>query len=171
MTVVQQASIRASTRARPVATVLAHATVLAVALCALAGLPAEAERAAPTATAAQHVMNATDTAYLHLINTSGSLLIEQGSASGALPGTVKARCNVGATLTASFTIYTHGGTIRGYGAAKLSSSGASPSFAGRLSITGGTGRYAHAHGNAGLYGVYYRRTYKLTVQTTGKLHY
>ena len=166
-----QTSVRVPLHARFARTTLIRAMILSVTLCAAAGPLAARADSSPTATTARHTLSATDTAYLHLVDTSGSLLIEQGSASGALPGTVKARCNVGATLTASFTIYTHGGSIRGYGAAKLSSSGSSPSFAGRLSITGGTGRYAHAHGTGGLYGVYYRNTYKLTVQTTGKLRY
>ncbi|HST55997.1 MAG TPA: hypothetical protein VLJ42_08905 [Solirubrobacteraceae bacterium] len=119
-----------------------------------------------------HVLNATDNASLHYVDSSGSVLLEQGPASGTLPGTIKARLQIGATLTGSFTIYPRsGGTIRGRGSATLSSSGANPSFHGSLSAIGGSGRYSHAHGTARLYGVFHRRTYKLTIQTVGKLHY
>jgi hypothetical protein len=45
------------------------------------------------------------------------------------------------------------------------------SFRGSLTVTGGSGRYAHARGRAGLYGVYDRKTGNLTVQTTGRLTY
>ena len=44
-----------------------------------------------------------------------------------------------------------------------------PSFKGTLTITGGTGRYAHAHGSGAFYGVFYRRSYAITVQTEGTL--
>jgi hypothetical protein len=40
-----------------------------------------------------------------------------------------------------------------------------------MTITGGSGRYAHAHGGGELFGVYYRRSYALTVQAIGKLPY
>ena len=40
-----------------------------------------------------------------------------------------------------------------------------------MSITRGTGRYVHAHGSGGFYGVLNRKTYALTVQTTGRLSY
>jgi hypothetical protein len=84
---------------------------------------------------------------------------------------MRADCNLGATFAASFTIYTNGGTIQGHGKATPHGSGIYESFAGTLIVTGGTGRYTHAHGHAGLYGTFNRRTYALTVQTTGSLSY
>jgi hypothetical protein len=120
---------------------------------------------------AARTLNATDTAYLHYLHSSGSLLFEEGSASGTLPGKMRAHCSVGATVTASFTLYTSGGSINGHGTATPHGSGTYESFAGSLTVTGGSGRYAHAHGHAGLYGVFNRRTYALTIQTTGRLSY
>jgi hypothetical protein len=116
-------------------------------------------------------LNATDTAHLHLVKSPGSLILEEGPASGALPGTVKARCNVGPTITANFTIYTHSGSISGHGSGKLNTSGAEPSFGGSMTVTSGTGRYARAHGHGGFYGVLHRKTEALTIQTTGALSY
>lgn len=123
------------------------------------------------ASIASHVLNATDTAHLRYVSASGSLLFEEGSASGSLPGKMRLHGEVGPTLSASFTVFLHGGTISGRGTAKAHGSGRYESFAGSLTVTGGTGRYAHAHGHAGLYGVFDRRTYALTVQTTGRLLY
>jgi hypothetical protein len=134
---------------------------------------AGAGRAAPSASArAAHVVSAADTAYLHMVGESGSLIAEEGSATGGFPGKVKARFGIGATVTASFTIYPRGGgSISGHGSATLHSSGAYATFGGTMSVSHGTGRYAHAHGTGGLYGSINRRTYALTVQTTGKLYY
>jgi hypothetical protein len=133
---------------------------------------AEATRAAHgVARIASHTLNATDTARLHYVNSSGAELFEEGSASGSLPGKMRLHGEVGPTLSASFTVYVHGGTIDGRGTAKAHGTGRYESFAGSLTVTGGTGRYAHAHGHAGLYGVFDRQTYALTVQTTGRLLY
>ena len=97
-------------------------------------------------------IKATDTAKLRYIKHSGSQLLEEGSAQGTLPGSMRAHCNLGTTFTANFTIYTNGGTINGRGTATPRGSGIYESFAGTMVVTGGTGRYAHAHGHAGLYG-------------------
>jgi hypothetical protein len=127
------------------------------------GLPARAHAA--------RTLNATDTAHLRYIRHSGAKLFEEGAATGTLPGSMRATADIGPTLTATFTIYTHGGTIEGHGTATPHASGVYESFAGSILVTGGTGRYAHAHGHAGFYGVFNRRTYALTVQTTGRLSY
>lgn len=84
---------------------------------------------------------------------------------------MRAHLNINATFTASFTLYVHGGTLTGHGSAKPHGSGRYESFGGTLTITGGTGRYAHAHGRGGLYGVFDRSNYNVTVQTTGTLSY
>jgi hypothetical protein len=46
-----------------------------------------------------------------------------------------------------------------------------PSFRGSLTITGGSGRYAHAGGSGELFGVFHRQSFALTVQAIGKLRY
>ncbi len=132
---------------------------------------APASAALPEVHAAR-VLTTTDTANLHYIPpTHGSLLFEEGAAQGTLPGTMRVRCNLGATVSASFTIYTRGGTISGHGTATPHGSGIYESFAGTLVATSGTGRYLHAHGHAGLYGTFNRRNYALVVQMTGSLYY
>jgi hypothetical protein len=111
------------------------------------------------------------TAHLRYLTARGAYLLEEGSASGPLAGIVKARVRFTADISGSFAFYPHGGSISGYGSAKLHESGPYVSFGGTVTITGGTGRYVHAHGGGGLYGVYNRRTLALTIQTTGSLSY
>jgi hypothetical protein len=120
---------------------------------------------------AARTLKATDTAHLRYISASGSLLIEEGRAAGTLPGSMKVHFDVGATFTGNFTIYASGGSISGHGDAIPHGSGIYESFAGSLTVTGGSGRYAHAHGQAKLYGTFDRNSYALLVQTVGTLHY
>jgi hypothetical protein len=124
-----------------------------------------------TARGAGSSVTINDTGHLHLLKAFGSVLQEEGPASGSLPGQAKVRLLVGSTVTASFSIRARGGTIYGRGSAALHSTGRYASFGGSLSVTRGTGRYAHAHGSGRLYGVIDRRTDALTVQTTGRLSY
>jgi len=126
---------------------------------------------APAAAHAARTLKATDTAHLHYLSASGSLLREEGKATGTLPGSMRASVNVGASISGNFTIYTRGGSIKGHGSATPHGSGVYESFAGSVTVTGGTGRYAHARGHTGLYGTFNRNTYALTIQTTGTLSY
>jgi hypothetical protein len=121
---------------------------------------------------AARTLNVTDTAHTHYVREVGSMLLDEGSATGGLPGKVSVQFNVGATsVSASFTIYAHGGTISGHGSGVLHGVGAIVSFAGTMTVTRGTGRYSHAHGHGGFYGLINRGNYAATVQTTGTLTY
>ncbi len=111
------------------------------------------------------------TAHLHLVRAEGSQLFEEGPVSGALAGSMRAALNTGAVFTGTFTTRTNGGSIKGHGTATPHGSGRYQSFSGSLRVTGGSGRYAHVNGHAGLYGVFDRRTDTVVVQTTGTLTY
>jgi hypothetical protein len=124
-----------------------------------------------TSAHAARTVVATDTAHLHYVSSSGSLLLEEGSASGMLPGHMRARTDVGPTVSASFTLYGRGWSLRGHGSATPHGSGRYESFGGSLVVTGGSGRYAHARGHAGFYGTFDRKTYAMVIQTTGRLSY
>lgn len=145
-------------------------TACAAAMLALPATTAARPSAGRDAHAARS-LNATDTARLRYLSSSGSSVYEEGYASGKLPGRVKVRLEVNATVTASFTIYASGGTLVGHGSGALHSSGVYASFGGTMTITHGTGRYAHAHGHGGFYGAINRNTFAATVQTTGTLAY
>jgi len=131
---------------------------------------ASGARMAPAAAGARST-RVDDTGRLRLLKSFGSVLIEQGPVSGTLPGTAHVRMTVGSTVKATFSIATRYGTIYGAGVARLHSSGRYASFGGSLRVSRGSGRYAHAHGSGGLYGVIDRRTDALTVQTEGQLGY
>jgi hypothetical protein len=123
---------------------------------------------------AARVLNVRDEGRLRYVRSSGEQVIDEGRATGSFPGWVKARFayNGEPTVSARFTIYGSGGSISARGTARLSSpTSPAPSFKGSMTITGGTGRYAHIHGGGELYGVYNRRSYALTVQALGKLPY
>lgn len=123
------------------------------------------------AAAGAHSLKASDRASLHYVSASGSTLYETGSAAGTLPGRMRVHMRVSATFSGNFTIYAKGGTIVGHGTATPHGSGVRESFAGTLVVTGGSGRYKHAHGHGGMYGTFNRNTYALTINTTGTLHY
>jgi hypothetical protein len=111
------------------------------------------------------------TARLHYVDAKGAYLIEEGEAFGPLAGLVKARIRVTADISGSFTFYPHNGSLSGRGVGTLHESGVYASFGGTVTVVGGTGRYAHAHGGGGFYGVYDRKTLGVTIQTTGSLSY
>jgi hypothetical protein len=151
--------------------VLAGTAALSAPAGALAGSPVRAAQSSAAHTA--RALNITDTAHLHFVReTAGSVLIDEGKATGGLPGVVKVGFEVGATVKASFTLSSRHGALIGSALAKPHSSGGEySSFAGTLTITHGTGRYAHAHGHGGFYGTINRGNDAVTVQTTGTLAY
>lgn len=152
----------------------ASSTAQATALAILAALllPQAGHTLGPVARTSK-TLNATDTAHLkyNAKLSEGATLIEEGSATGSLPGKMHARLKVEGTFSGTFVLSTNGGTLKGRGLAKPSGSGRYESFRGSLVVTGGTGRFAHAHGTAGLFGVFDRVKYQVTVQTTGSISY
>jgi hypothetical protein len=114
-----------------------------------------------------------DTAYLHLVASNASTLVEEGRSYGTLPGRARVRLTIlGTTIKARFTVYVSGGSISGAGHGVLHiGRGSQASFGGVLAITRGTGRYAHARGSGGLYGTLDRSSDGAVVQTLGHLSY
>jgi hypothetical protein len=148
----------------------AWATALATLVAML--LPQTGQANGPAARTSR-TLNATDTAHLkyNAKLSEGATLIEEGSATGSLPGKMHAQLKVEGTFSGTFVLSTSGGTLKGRGLAKPSGSGRYESFHGSLVVTGGTGRFAHAHGTAGLFGVFDRVKFQVTVQTTGSISY
>lgn len=152
---------------------LTVSALASMAVCEGMGTSASAFDGAPKARAARS-LNVRDEGHLRFIRSSGSELLDEGRAAGTFPGWVKVRFtyNGEPTVSARFTIYGAGGSISARGSGRLSNPvSPSPSFRGHLLVTGGSGRYAHVHGLGELFGVFYRRSYGLTVQATGKLSY
>jgi hypothetical protein len=156
--------------------VSAASTIVAVTLTGL-GVCQAALAASRTMTAhTARELSVTDTAHLHYLKESGSQIIDEGTATGTLPGTVRVSFNVGVTVEATFTIFdAHDWSITGHGSGVLhenkSKSDVYVSFGGTMAVARGTGRYAHAHGTGGFYGVIDRSNFAVTIQTTGTLFY
>jgi hypothetical protein len=139
-------------------------------MCTFLGISHTATASSPAARTA-HTLNVTDTAHLEQVHSSGAQLLEEGKAKGDLPGDVKVQLSVGPTIKVTFTIYTRQWSIIGRGSGVLHGTGVYASFGGSMTVSHGTGRYVHAHGHGGFYGVINRNTDAMTVQTTGTLSY
>jgi hypothetical protein len=133
---------------------------------------------APAGTAmATRVLNVRDEGKLRFITSNGSEIIDQGEAKGTVPGNVRVHFvyNGEPNVSARFEIEGHAGSISGKAKGMLSNlTSPEPSFRGKFSVTGGSGRYAHIHGGGELFGVFIRRgknKYALRVQVIGKLPY
>jgi hypothetical protein len=154
-----------------------RAASCAVALAALAtlnGTPVPAGSALAASARSASTLRVKAEGKLHLTKVSGSTLYDEGSAHGTLSGTVQVRFryNGNPTVSAQITIISRSGSIRAQGNGRMANpTSATPSFAGSATIVGGTGRYRNARGTGKFYGVFYRRSYALTVQTEGMLHY
>jgi len=161
--------VRAWRLAGPAALVLAACLAARGATVTVA--VAAADRGAGDRAHAARALHASDEAHLRYVSASGSTLYETGHASGTLPGSMRVHMRIGPTFSGSFTIYAAGGTIAGHGTATPHGVGIYESFAGTLTLTGGSGRFRHASGAAKLYGTFNRNTYALLIQTEGTLHY
>ncbi len=123
---------------------------------------------------AARVLNVHDEGHLRFITSNGSEIIDEGEATGTVPGNVRVHFiyNGEPAVSARFTIYGHSGSISGQAKGTLSNpTSPDPSFRGAFTITGGSRRYAHIHGTGELFGVFTRRgknKYSLLVQTIGK---
>jgi len=155
----------------------ARALVLAGAMTSLgavAVLGAGASSAAgPVATAAR-TLNLNESGRLHLTSSHGLKLNEQGSATGSIRGSIYIHLNVSSTnrVTAEVNIYPSSGSLTGNGSASYSVQGADAVFSGTLSISRGSGRYAHAHATRLRFtGTIQRKTDAVTVRLSGPLSY
>jgi hypothetical protein len=126
---------------------------------------------ATTATTARTI-SLSETGHLHRTSQHGFTLNERGSASGTLAGTIYVHLTVASTsrVTAEVSIYSHGGSITGYGSASYHRGEAAANFSGSLSISRGSGSYAHAHGsNLRFSGDIQRSNDSVTVQVNGRM--
>jgi hypothetical protein len=113
------------------------------------GADAEARPLTHPAVAARSI-RLSETAQLHLVAHQGTqVLHEEGQASGTLRGRLIVVINIGYTeATVTFTARSSSGTFSGRGIESYYVSGKNGHFSGRMSVTGGTGAYAHAPGSS-----------------------
>jgi hypothetical protein len=125
----------------------------------------------PDAKAAQE-LSVSEVAHLHLVSHHQGLLNEEGVGSGTFhcPLTVSFRISY-TTASISYGICRDGGSFSGSGKASFYTSATSAHFEGTVSITHGTGRYAHAS-TSGLRvsGTFQRSNYALSLTVSGNMH-
>lgn len=122
-------------------------TLLAAGICTLA-LTSGTAGASGSGAQAARTITLNDSAHLHKTAHHGLNLYESGATSGSIGGSLSLHLDVVSTnrVTAQLTVYTHGGSINATASGSYRNNGATASFSGTLSISGGSGSYAHAHG-------------------------
>jgi hypothetical protein len=130
-------------------------------------------RGGPVAAAAR-VMSLNLTTTLHVVGRPGHVAYAKGTVSGTFSGTTSVRYTaVGSTEgEATFSIYpSSGGSLLGRSVTHGHAAGPIAYFSGTATITGGTGRWAHAHGTGlSFSGTLNRQNYHSMSVTRGKLH-
>ncbi len=109
---------------------------------------------------------------LHLIGHPGHVLNEQGTFSGTQSGTIAIRFTSVTSTSgeATFTAYPSGGSVSGRTSTKGEVVGAHVYFSGSMTITGGTGKWAHASGRGlGFSGIVDRQNFHATTHMTGAI--
>lgn len=114
-----------------------------------------------------------ETAQLRVLSRRGIIFNEQGPASGTFRCTLTLRLTAKVThVSIQFSANPSGGTLRGEGSANVQPEGAIGRVTGTVSITGGSGRYAHAHGSRlAITGTVNRHNYNLSIRVTGTMYY
>jgi hypothetical protein len=137
------------------------------------GQLASRARSTPTAVAARE-MTLHESGNLHLVSHHHEQLVEVGHGAGTLSGNITIKMTLTTTqATISFTAYpSTGGTVLGHGEGSIYAGGHTANFSGNATITGGTGKYAHASGRGiHLEGTLQRHTFALYVKVEGKMRY
>jgi hypothetical protein len=150
---------------------LAAAILLAAAACALA---LNAGGASGATALAARTITLNESGRLHLTSHHGFRLNEQGTASGTIKGSIYIHLTVSSTnrVTAEVSIYPSNGSLTGYGTANYRANGGQATFSGTLSISRGSGHYAHAHASGlGFSGTIQRSNDATTVHVSGPLSY
>jgi hypothetical protein len=125
----------------------------------------------PLARAAREI-SVQETGHLYAVSPPGVSIEEKGHASGTFNCSITVHLTLSSATRAiaSFTVRPRGGTLSGKASARFAQQGGNGYFGGSLTITRGTGSFAHAAAaGMGISGVIDRESYALTVHVNGKL--
>jgi hypothetical protein len=150
---------------------LAAVTVVLGAIAGVTGASIASGSAGPLAAAARtESFNINST--LHLVGKAGHVLNEQGTFSGTQSGTIAIRFTSVTSTSGEATFVAHpsGGTVSGRTSTKGEVVGSHVYFSGSMTITGGTGKWAHASGHGlGFSGVVDRQNFHATTHMSGHI--
>jgi hypothetical protein len=137
-------------------------------------LAAGAGGAAGSTARAGRTISLNDSAQLHKLGTShGFYFNETGQATGTIGGTLYLHLHIASSnrVTAEVNIYPRGSSISGSASASyFNVNGAEAGFSGKMSITRGTGSYAHASGSGlNFSGTIQRKNDAVTVHVSGRM--
>lgn len=112
-----------------------------------------------------------ETAQLYQVGRHGAQHEEQGQGAGTFPYPLTVTYTAGFTqATVSFVVHGKGGAMYGQGTPSYHVEGATAYFNGSLSVTRGTGRYAHASATRLLLrGTLNRHNFALSIKVTGQM--
>ncbi len=112
-----------------------------------------------------------DNVNTHLVTQQGGTLIkEQGAATGTLKCPVTMQLTLGLTeANITLSCKAKGGTLNGHGESTFYVEGTVTHFSGTLSVTKGTGKYAHATANVHMQGTMQRGNFALAATLAGTL--
>lgn len=147
------------------------AGLLTAAACALA---LSAGGASGATAHAAHAITLNESGRLHLTSHHTTHLNFQGTASGTIRGTIYIHLNVTSPsrVSAEVSIYPSSGSLTGVSTASYHANGGQANFSGTMSISRGSGRYAHAHASALRFsGTIQRSNDATTVRVSGPLSY
>ncbi|HEY2570870.1 MAG TPA: autotransporter [Solirubrobacteraceae bacterium] len=122
--------------------------------------------------AAARTISLNDSGHLRLTSKHSFTLNEQGNANGTVSGTIYIHLTIVSVnhVTAEVNIYPSGGSLTGHASASYHPSGAYATFSGTMSITRGTGRYAHARGSGlSFTGTVQRSNDAVSVRVSGRM--
>ena len=149
-------------------------TIAALAALLLALWAGGVSSAAPSAQAAKRkTLNLAGTINLRLTRKAGNVIYEKGTATGTLPGTVKARFVTGITkVTGTVTFYPYsGGSLTLTAVGYPQSASTITKITGNVAVRKGTGRFRNALGSGTFSGTANRRTWAVTVRANARITY
>jgi hypothetical protein len=123
---------------------------------------------------AARTISLSESGRLHITSHHTTHLNFQGTASGTIRGSIYIHLNVTSQnrVSAEVSIYPSNGSLTGVSTANYHANGGQATFSGTMSISRGTGSYAHAHAsNLSFSGTIQRSNDATTVRVSGPLSY